>query len=287
LSADGKPLYLDGSGGHVVVRQILGTSHKDLVGPYPLFLCRDWASLKCDLVALREQYVSIVLVTDPFGEIPGGMLSEIFSDVCRPYKQHCIVDFGNSWLDHISAHHKRNIRKAARMVTVRHVDKPASILSQWLELYSCLKRRHNVRGPSDFSDETLAAQLRIPGLVAFVAEVGKRTVGVTLWMADGEYAYYHLAAYSDEGYSVGASFALFERALVHFYEQGVNAATLGSSSGVTPGQEDGLSRFKRGWSNSWRPVFLCGEILDSSTYLSLARRVPVRRGEGLFPAYRF
>jgi len=38
------------------------------MGPYPLFCCSDWSELAADLDELCDSVVSVVLVTDPFGE---------------------------------------------------------------------------------------------------------------------------------------------------------------------------------------------------------------------------
>ena len=49
--------------------------------------------------------------------------------------------------------------------------------------------------------------------------------------------------------------------------------------------EDGLTRFKRGWTDATRPVFFCGRILDEDKYAALC----AARGQGpteYFPAYR-
>ena len=67
LSEFGKPQLLPRSGGQLLVRQIPNTDCVDAMGCYPLFCCRDWDQLPEDIEGLREQLVSVALVTDPFG----------------------------------------------------------------------------------------------------------------------------------------------------------------------------------------------------------------------------
>ena len=63
---------------------------------------------------------------------------------------------------------------------------------------------------SGFSRGAFAAQLDVPGLVAFrAADDRAATVGMVLWYARARVGYYHLAAYSPRGYAEKASYALF------------------------------------------------------------------------------
>jgi hypothetical protein len=92
-----------------------------------------------------------------------------------------------------------------------------------------------------------------------------------------------LAAYSDHGYELGASFALFWSALSHFREIGIHWAALGAGAGLQSA-ESGLTRFKSGWSTHTRPVYFCGRILQPVAYAKLAAGAAA--STGYFPAYR-
>jgi hypothetical protein len=120
----------------------------------------------------------------------------------------------------------------------------------------------------------------MPGLVALRAERGGATVGMTLWLEDPPFAHYHLGAYSSEGYEVSASYAVFDRAIGHLRDRGVRWIDIGGSAGDE--SDDGLDRFKRGWSNEARTAHLCGRVLDRAAY----RRLTGAGSTGWFPAYR-
>jgi hypothetical protein len=155
----------------------------------------------------------------------------------------------------------------------------------WCNLYAHLSERHGIRGIATFSRESFAAQMRVPGLVAFQALTGGETAGMTLWYVQEEVAYYHLGAYSAAGYRTGASFALFRAALECFREVGLRWADLGAGAGLSPEADDGLSRFKRGWATGTRTAYLCGAILDPEAWAALT----VQAVPGIttyFPAYR-
>jgi hypothetical protein len=175
--------------------------------------------------------------------------------------------------------------RAARDLHVETCDEPASMLDEWAALYSNLVRRHRIDGVAAFSRAAFDRQLRVPGLVMFRAVQGTESVGTTLWYVQDEVAYYHLGAYSEAGYDLRASFALFWRALEHFSEAGLRWAALGGAAGVRADADDGLARFKRGWSTGTRTAYLCGRILDAERYAEIAaERAP--GGTQYFPAYR-
>jgi hypothetical protein len=121
-------------------------------------------------------------------------------------------------------------------------------------------------------------------LRAYAAVFDKRVVGMIVWFVGPEVAYYHLAAYSEEGYEQKASFALFWHCLQEFASENISWAALGAGAGTFASSE-GLSRFKAGWSTETRPAYFCGKIINRAYYDELV----VRRAQPptkYFPAYR-
>jgi hypothetical protein len=276
LSEWGQPRGLPGCGGHLLVRQIDGSDALDAMGPYPLFACRNWPALSGDIAELRPDMVAVSLVTDPFANADQALLHKAFPDLCVRFKDHFVVDLQ---APDVEGHHRRNTRKALGGVCVRDID-PASALDDWVRLYGVLVERHGVTGPQRFSRAIFEKQLAAPGMKVLAAMRDDAVVGMTLWLQDGEVAYYHLGAYSAEGYEVGASFALFATAIEVFREK-ARWLSLGAGAGATDA-DDGLTRFKRGWGKQTRPTFLCGRILNAKRYAALS----AGRSTAYFPAYR-
>jgi hypothetical protein len=108
---------------------------------------------------------------------------------------------------------------------------------------------------------------------------------MTWWFVCGGVGYYHLGAYSDAGYELRASFGLFSRAIELFRANGLRWLDLGAGAGLANDAQDGLSRFKSGWSNATRTAYLCGRIFDHGRYADI---VTARGGAttDYFPAYR-
>ena len=270
LSEFGTPHLLPKSGGRVLERTIPGTSHRDAMGPYPLFVCEDWSRLQEDLYDVGD-LVSLTVVTDPFGEYDEQLLHRCF-DVVRPFKDHFIADLTLPANEIISKHHRYYARKAQEKVRVEECEDPIWFLDGWARLYEGLVERHKLSGIKAFSRDAFARQLRVPGLVAL------RAVEGGLWYVSGGVAYSHLAASSGRGYELMAAYALYRFAVEHFAGK-VRWLDLGA--GASAGEAGGLDRFKKGWSSGTRTAYLCGRIFDRRVYEELSKD-----DTGYFPAYR-
>jgi hypothetical protein len=280
----GEPRELPRSGGWVLVRDIPGTGRRDAMGSYPLFSCQDGSALAADLEEAGRGLVALSLVADPFCDFGGPeRLREVFPDLARPFKEHFVVDLAVPEAERVSEHHRRNARRAAQLLTVERAAVPPELLDEWQAMYGHLVERHGIRGIAAFSRESFAAQLQVPGVVAFRALEGETPVGITLWYVQGDVALYHLGAYTPAGYALRASFALFQRALEHFAAEGLRWAGLGAGAGTEGQGSDGLRRFKEGWSTGTRTAYLCGRIFDREAYGELAGRAAPTN---YFPAYR-
>jgi hypothetical protein len=281
----GTPRDLPESGGSILQRSIDGFTDLDGMGSYPLFACRDWSGLGEDLAGLEGDLVALSMVTDPFGDYREADLWHWFEDRVVPFKEHFVVDLSASPKRQLHPHHRRNVAKARRYVAAERCTDPVGVLDEWVALYANLVRRHRIRGVATFSKRSFAMQLRVPGLVAFRAVDGAETIGMTLWYATGDVAYYHLGAYSERGYEVGASFALFSHAIEHFAAVGLAWLDLGAGAGLDSDRADGLARFKRGWSTGTRTAYFCGRVFSPDRYAAIAE-ARAARGSGYFPAYR-
>jgi hypothetical protein len=256
------------------------------MGCYPLFACQDWQQLGADLEEIGSELVSLSLVTDPFGAYDKALLRGCFEDLVHPFKEHYTLDLCRAWTAHVSTHHRRYAQKALRVVRVERCHDPETILEDWLALYSQLIKKHNIKGIAAFSSLAFTKQLQIPGIVAFRGVYENRRVGILLWYIQGKVSYYHLGAYSETGYKVRASFALFWRAIEHFAaDPTIRWLDLGAGAGVTQDKADGLSRFKQGWSSGIRTAYFCGRILDPGNYSRLAT-ASQKPPTSYFPAYR-
>jgi len=273
------------SEGWILERQILGFPYHDAMGCYPLFVCQDWSQLHADLENMGSEPVTLSLVTDPFGDYEKNYLRRCFRHVVLPFKEHFIVDLRRPMKTFVCQHHRRYARKASGQLKVEICEEPGQFINKWVELYANLIKRHNIRGILAFSRSAFAKQLKVPGIVVFRAVHQEETVGMLLWYTHGEVAYYHLGAYSNLGYDLGASFPLFWFAIEHFAGNGLTWLNLGAGAGVKGNGTDGLSRFKRGWSTGTRTAYFCGRIFDYAKYSEVVK-IKGNSSTDYFPPYR-
>jgi hypothetical protein len=283
LAEFGAPRELRYSGGWLLERAIPGSNARDAMGCYPLFACRDWTVLRTDLDELKGELVSVALVADPFGNHDRALLDECF-DVVIPFKQHFVADLSEPPEAIASKHHRKYALKALEEMSVRVCSEPLELLEDWLSLYGTLTARHGITGIRAFSRLAFAKQLTAPGIVALRAERQGATVAANLFFVHGQTAYDHLTATSPEGYECRASYALKWCAMQYFRGK-VRWIDWGGGAGATVDNADGLTIFKSGWSQTTRPAYFCGTILDETKYHEITRAKNLQHS-CWFPAYR-
>jgi hypothetical protein len=284
LAEFGTPCHLPYSDGWILVSSIDGSSTLDARGCYPFFTCRHWSRISKDLEAVKHGLVSLVLVTDPFGDFDPAVLSDYFPDFFKPYKEHYVVDLNYPLDQIISSHHARNLRKGQNLIEVERCIHPLKFVQQWNELYANLTKRHNIKGISEFSARSFYKQLKVPGLEMFRAILKKETVGLMLCYVQGDVGYYHLSAYSKAGYKHRASYALFAYVLAYFAAR-LRWFSLGAGAGAYNDGKDGLTRFKSGWATGTRTVYICGRVFDQTVYNDITCSRAITGGD-FFPLYR-
>lgn len=281
----GAPLGLKRSGGWLLQRKIAGTSAADAMGCYPFLACREWSALKADLDDLEGRLVSVASVIDPFGNHDEACLRAAFPDLVMPFKTHYVIDLQQDPETFVCRHHRRNVKKSLEQLHVDCSEAPMEWANDWCGLYGHLIERHGIHGIHTFSPEAFRLQLQVPATFAFRAVLNGAVVGMLIWYRIGPVAYYHLGAHNETGYQAVCSFALMWTAIGHFAKQGLRWLDLGGGSGVRDGQEDGLARFKRGWSTGSRMAYFCGRVLDRYKYDDLTCTTG-KSGIAYFPAYR-
>lgn len=278
----GEPLLLAGCGGWVLERPIAGHPGFDATGCYPMFDCRDWRRLGDDLQDLaRRQLVSLTMVAEPFAELPAGLRDHFV--VMRPFKSHFVADLKLSASRIASTHHRYEARRALRRIEVDLRWRPVEWLHEWTVLYAQLVLRHRIHGPRHFPSESFRRLFALDGVCLMRAIHAGVTVGAQIIVLHGDVAHAHLAAFTADGYRLGASYALDWLAIETLGRQ-VRWIDWGGQAGIGSGGDDGLARYKRGWASERRSAWLLGAVLDRSAYARLAALHPP--ADEYFPAYR-
>jgi len=285
LSDFGHPVKLRRSGGWLLHRTIYGSLCRDAMGCYPMTTCDNWGGLLDDLRDLDTSLVAVWLVTDPFADTQYKDLRMFFKDTCFPFKEHMVVDLSHSVNKTISKHHQRYADKALKKIDVHIATTPHSCLHEWTQLYGNLINKHAIQGIARFSKKAFSKQLKVPGCVVFQALLNGNVIAMHIWYRYSDRAYYHLGASSEDGYQHYAAFGLMREAIQFFKSEGLQWLNLGAGAGTQANRNDGLTRFKKGWSNASRPVYFCGAVLDENQYQFLSQPHKNENGR-YFPAYR-
>lgn len=284
LRGFGTPRRLAGSGGWVVERRIPDSHHRDAMGPYPLFSCPDWQGLGEDLQDLRNAgLVSLVLVTDPMMKVADRAVFRHF-ELARPFKTHFLADVDRAPAQFVSRHHRYQARKAARALEVSVVTEPTTFLDHWCDLYTHLAARHGLGTHHRFSRDNFRALLGMPGVLLLRADHHGHPIGAQILVCQGDTAYAHMAAFSPEGYRLGASY-LLDWQTIEALRGRVHRIDWGGTAGLLDDADNGLARYKRGWATHHAPTFLLGAIFDRPAYQTLSSRCQTTVND-FFPTYR-
>ncbi len=277
-----QPLWVEAWGAYVLTREIPDEGGRDGLGIYPLAPFAPGADLKAGLAWLKDQgLVSIGLVPDPATAPPLADLQAAFA-LCAPFKTHLLVDYRRPV--EFSKHHRGKVKRALEKVTVEVVSL-AEQLDAWCGLYGNLIDRHEIGGLSAFSRPAFERLADVEGLTAVAAFVEGVVVSMHLWLADpaSKQGYSLLAATSPEGYRRSAAYAVNDVSLRLLAD--LTCLNLGGGAGLATEQEDGLTYFKRGFSNREVQAYFCGAILDENRYAALSNGMI--EAATPFPAYRF
>jgi hypothetical protein len=284
LAEFGNPRELPRCGGWILERQIPGSPLKDGMGCYPLFACHDWSKLHEDLNDLEADLISIVLVTDPFGDYDLAYLQRCF-DFAKPFKEHFVADLRRPLKKIISKHHRYYAKKAKEHVKVEIYTDARNYLEEWVQLYMTLVKRHAITGIRAFSHDCFSRQLSVPGIAFFRGLSQGITLGANLIYVQQQVAYTHLSAFSAEGYNLRAAYAIRLAAIEYLRANGVIWLDLGGGAGLRTEDQDGLIRFKKGWATDTRTAYFCGRIFNKAKYTEIVRSKGISDTD-YFPAYR-
>ncbi len=285
MADGGRVVELPKSGGRIIVRDVPGQTARDAMAPYPFLTCRSWRDLAADLANLSDPLVSLVAVTGPFADTSEAELGQAFRTFVRPYKPHFVIDLAQPLESIADPHHLGCARHARKTVQTELCSDPTAHVEDWLRLYAVLTERHGISGANLMSAQSLQRQFAVPGLRLFRAHCAGRTIGMIAVMEMHPFACFHLGAYDEEGYRRSASYPLVEAVITHYREAGFQHMSIGGRAGAHGKEDDGLARFKRGWSSGTRMTYLCGHIFDTQKYDALSSQLAPPETD-YFPAYR-
>lgn len=254
---------------------------EDVAGTYPLGVIDQNANIRAGIDRLREQcFVSIVVTVDDFNRPSLDRLSQAFDSV-SPFKTNFVYRPARGL--RYGEHHAYQIRRALRVVRVGPIDLQLENVA-WRKLYANLVRRRRLHGLHAFPDSYHEALSRLAGVTAIGAWVEGELVSCSVWIRYGDHVNSHLGASAEEGYAIGAAYAVYDASLRYFADAKV--VNLGGGAGLTDSWRSGLGQFKRGFANGTAQSYMCRTVLSRAIYDALVHRLGRRVESAFFPAYR-
>lgn len=283
LSQIGKAFHVPAWGTSVLLRKINETEI-DATGVYPIAAIRPNANFEDGLAYLREhKLISIVLVVDDFHR-PALKSMQKQCDLFKKFKTHYLYrpELGKLEYDR---HHRYEIKKAFKNVQVKKLALK-NFLPEWKDLYQNLIQKQSLKGIHLFNDEHFSLLSEAQGVDTFSAWIENELVSCHIWVQNNGFAHSHLAASSTLGYQTSAAYAVNAAAIEHYAN--FKVVNFGGGAGFNDSLHDGLSKFKRGFSNAVASAHLLGIILNHEKYDKLVNEKQVRVDNTLeyFPAYR-
>lgn len=269
-------------GGHVLLRPLPGVAATDAATAYPMGGFDDGADLLEGLEAVRATgAVSLAVVADPLNSPDADRLAR-HADIRRRLKTHYVLD-RDAGPFAPSKHHRYQIRRAERQVSVDQVALSA-VRGRWNDLYGHLAERHEIHTAARLGTPHFDALAVDPQARVLTANTAGEIVAMSIWLSDGTVAHNHLGASSEVGYAAGASYALYAAAIEILSE--CRVLDLGGAPGLVDEPSHGLARFKRGFANAERAIWLSGFVLDRAGYDAAVAASGADPATGFFPAYR-
>jgi len=283
LAGDRPSLRLAGLDTTSILRPIPGSALVDAAGPYPFTPLTNSRLIAEDFSALSAAgAVSLTFVIDALQ--PDTDWFRGCFDYVQPFKRHCLVDH-RVGTPSTSPHHQYEVRRALVNKCETQAFALMDHLNEWTELYDNLLRRHELTGIHAFSQSYFQQIAQMPELLCMGAFRCGAMLSCHLWMTHGNFAYSHLSASSEEGYSCGASYVVCQHSIDML--SGCDVIDLGGVPGVSDSTREGLARFKRGFTNAESQNWICGKILRQDVYDKLCTERNVEAtSESYFPAYR-
>ncbi len=281
LSHWGQAWRVDAWNCYVIKRPIADEAF-DAAGVYPITPLEPNIDITAGLSQLRDAgFVSIVLVFDDFHRPDLVELKKHF-DAVNDFKPHYVYRPDKGKLDYDS-HHRRAVKTAYKHVRT-DIIALSDGLDEWARLYDALTATLKLEGLHAFPHEHHQAIASMEGVIAVGAWLDKELVSCHVWVDDGQYMHSHLVASNEKGYEFRAAYAVNDTSIQYFANR--KLLNFGGGAGNIVGSDDGLARFKKGFSNDVAGSYICGVILDKDKYQQLVDARALSQPTNFFPAYR-
>lgn len=282
FTEQGEAVYLNNCDGWLIKRPIANTSYFDLIGPYPLFFCKDLLSINKDILDLyHKKIVSLVFVNDQVEPLSLKKTKEQFT-LFKPFKVHYVANLDKPWELFVRRNMRRYANKAFKNFHISLVENNSLFLESLWNFYieNISKKKFTINNL--LTKTNLMNQLKLPGVTLFKAESKNKVHGIACYIEVDSRVYGHIIGCSEQGYANYVTYGLYGAAL-SYYQKRMESIDFGGNAGLSNDSSCGLALFKSGWCNQKKMTYLCGKITNKELYSQLTANI---KNSSYFPAYR-
>lgn len=271
----GKAHFIESWRTPIILREVTAGVF-DAAGTYPIAALPAEADIAGGLAELKRLgAVSAVMVVDDIHR-PGLDVLKTHFPFFKPFKTHFVCAKGKGEPRFLSGEKLRRVKKKVRAGVIDLKNDWQS----WQRLYEHLIEVLSLKGMHAFDERHHRALGELDGFVGIGAWQGDELISAHVWAVDETSAISHLVASSDPGYKLSAAYAVNDFSLQYFADKDV--VNFGGGAGFASDENDGLAKFKQGFSNDTASSYLCGAILDAALY----EKLTAGKHTQFFPAYR-
>lgn len=254
------------------IRGIPGTSFQDGTLPYPYISIPETAGS-----LIRDEFPDLVTVTGVIVPSDSCPSSAFAREELVSWKEHFIYDPSLGPIE-LSRKSRSNFRKGSRFWQPLDANSDEG-WNAFIHLdRAFVADRKLTGGPYDLGDDHFRLLSRLGGIVLFGVRNSSQWGAMACGARHGAELHLMHIRISSLGYKSCASYVLMEEVTRYCTS---NRLTL-FMGGLRRGAEEGLSRFKKRWTNRILPAWLLRVVIRPDVYGLLA--VP---GNPFFPGYRF
>jgi hypothetical protein len=259
----------------------------DIIGPYPFIIFDDVENELPQIRSVMEKFdnnfvtLSLVLLFMDVKKIQKAIKMEF--DYFSFFKTYYSVKH-SLLLPTLNSNNRRNIIKARQHFVFEFNNRKDNV-EEIFEIY-----RNNVQVKSldrthAFSLEHFKFIMQFDDNIVSVVKNKNVIESFYIWVKVSDKLYnHHLSGSTYVGKTNGASHLCLWESIKHFHKNEKDLL-LGSNSGSTNEPNDGLSRFKKSYSNFEASTYVCGIILNKGIYDHL--NMGIDKSLNYFPLYRF
>lgn len=259
----------------------------DIIGPYPFIIFEDieneLSQINSTVKKFKDNAITLSLILLFMDAEKIQKVIKMNLDYFSFFKTYYAVRHSLP-LPILNTNNRRNIMKARKNLMFEFINKKDDI-EEIFEIYRNNVQTKSLDATHTFSLEHFKFIIQFNDTLVSVVKHNNVIVSFYIWVKVGEKLYnHHLSGSTNIGKKNGSSHLCLWESIQYFHKNKTDLL-LGSNSGSTNDPDNGLSRFKKSYSNFEASTYICGIIFNERMYDQL--NMGIDKSLNYFPLHRF